>query len=131
MVPVNPSLIEFFYQQSVFLALNFFGSPPVSFAKKTKPEGKKVGYPHLAKMQLHRQNTFLTTSTCVIWCLNNSITVQITNPVSAQDLLLVLISVLKSKTVSFVSAMNDIIFNNLPAEDSLVNQKPMVKIVEK
>ncbi|KAF8240181.1 hypothetical protein L208DRAFT_1234354, partial [Tricholoma matsutake] len=67
----------------------------------------------------------------VIWCLNNSITAQIMNPVSAQDLLLVLISALKSKTVSFVSAMNDIIFNNLPAEDSLVNQKPMVKIVEK
>ncbi|KIL58310.1 hypothetical protein M378DRAFT_15628 [Amanita muscaria Koide BX008] len=67
------------------------------------------------------------------WCLNNSISSQITTPVSAQDLASALISALESKTISPVSAPydNDVIFDILLAEDNLVNQKLAVKILEK
>ncbi|KAM6499789.1 hypothetical protein JOM56_005297 [Amanita muscaria] len=65
------------------------------------------------------------------WCLDNSISSQITTPVSAQDLASALISALESNTVSPVSAPNDVIFDILLAEDNLVNQKLAVKILEK
>jgi len=67
----------------------------------------------------------------VKWCLDNSISSQITTPVSAQDLSSALISALESNTVSPVSAPNDVIFDILLAEDNLVNQKLAVKILEK
>lgn len=65
------------------------------------------------------------------WCLDNSISSQVTTPVSAQDLSSALISALESNTVSPVSAPNDIVFDILLAEDNLVNQKLAVKILEK
>ncbi|KIJ97792.1 hypothetical protein K443DRAFT_681283 [Laccaria amethystina LaAM-08-1] len=65
------------------------------------------------------------------WCLDNSITAQVTTPVSAQDLCSALISALESNTVSPVSAPNDVTFDILLAEDNLVNQKLAVKILEK
>ncbi|KAF9459630.1 hypothetical protein BDZ94DRAFT_1171284 [Collybia nuda] len=65
------------------------------------------------------------------WCLDNSISSQVTTPVTAQDLSSALISALESNTVSPVSAPNDIIFDILLAEDNLVNQKLAVKILEK
>ena len=71
------------------------------------------------------------TSVLVKWCLDNSISSQITTPVSAQDLSSALISALESNTVSPVSAPNDVIFDILLAEDNLVNQKLAVKILEK
>jgi PleD family two-component response regulator len=67
----------------------------------------------------------------VKWCLDNSISSQITTPVSAQDLSSALISALESNTVSPVSAPNDVVFDILLAEDNLVNQKLAVKILEK
>jgi len=65
------------------------------------------------------------------WCLDNSISSQVTTPVSPQDLASALISALESNTVSPVSAPNDIVFDILLAEDNLVNQKLAVKILEK
>ncbi|KAF8813231.1 hypothetical protein BYT27DRAFT_7220517 [Phlegmacium glaucopus] len=65
------------------------------------------------------------------WCLDNSISSQVTTPVTGQDLSSALISALESNTVSPVSAPNDITFDILLAEDNLVNQKLAVKILEK
>ncbi|KAF9254420.1 hypothetical protein L218DRAFT_886343 [Marasmius fiardii PR-910] len=65
------------------------------------------------------------------WCLDNSITSQVTTPVSAQDLASALVSALESSTVSPVSAPNDVTYDILLAEDNLVNQKLAVKILEK
>ncbi|KAI9566571.1 hypothetical protein HD554DRAFT_1096674 [Boletus coccyginus] len=65
------------------------------------------------------------------WCLDNSISSQVTTPVTAQDLAAALISALESNTVSPVSAPNDIVFDILLAEDNMVNQKLAVKILEK
>ncbi|KAG6865414.1 hypothetical protein C0991_002804 [Blastosporella zonata] len=65
------------------------------------------------------------------WCLDNSISAQVTTPVTAQDLASALITALESNTVSPVSAPNDVIFDILLAEDNLVNQKLAVKILEK
>ncbi|KAF7980985.1 hypothetical protein HWV62_5217 [Athelia sp. TMB] len=65
------------------------------------------------------------------WCLDNSISSQVTTPVSSQDLAAALISALESNTVSPVSAPNDVVFDILLAEDNLVNQKLAVKILEK
>ncbi|TFK35674.1 hypothetical protein BDQ12DRAFT_687784 [Crucibulum laeve] len=65
------------------------------------------------------------------WCLDNSISSQVTTPVTAQDLSSALISALESNTVSPVSAPNDVTFDILLAEDNLVNQKLAVKILEK
>lgn len=67
----------------------------------------------------------------VKWCLDNSISSQVTTPVTAQDLASALISALESNTVSPVSAPNDIVFDILLAEDNMVNQKLAVKILEK
>ena len=67
----------------------------------------------------------------VKWCLDNSISSQVTTPVSSQDLASALIAALVSNTVSPVSAPNDIVFDILLAEDNLVNQKLAVKILEK
>lgn len=65
------------------------------------------------------------------WCLDKSISSQVTTPVTAQDLSAALISALESNTVSPVSAPNDVTFDILLAEDNLVNQKLAVKILEK
>jgi osomolarity two-component system, sensor histidine kinase NIK1 len=67
----------------------------------------------------------------VKWCLDNSISSQVTTPVSAQDLSSALISALESNTGSPVSAPTDVVFDMLLAEDNLVNQKLAVKILEK
>lgn len=67
----------------------------------------------------------------VKWCLDNSISSQVTTPVTAQDLASALITALESNTVSPVSAPNDVTFDILLAEDNLVNQKLAVKILEK
>jgi len=71
-------------------------------------------------------NTF-----AVKWCLDNSISSQVTTPVSAQDLAAALISALESNTVSPVAAPSDVMFDILLAEDNMVNQKLAVKILEK
>jgi len=63
--------------------------------------------------------------------LDNSISSQVTTPVTAQDLSSALISALESNTVSPVSAPNDVTLDILLAEDNLVNQKLAVKILEK
>lgn len=70
-------------------------------------------------------------SSIVKWCLDNSISSQVTTPVTAQDLASALITALESNTVSPVSAPNDVTFDILLAEDNLVNQKLAVKILEK
>jgi len=67
----------------------------------------------------------------VKWCLDNSISSQVTTPVSMQDLSSALIAALESNTVSPVSAPNDTIYDILLAEDNMVNQKLAVKILEK
>jgi osomolarity two-component system sensor histidine kinase NIK1 len=67
----------------------------------------------------------------VKWCLDNSISSEVTTPVSTQDLASALISALESSTVSPAAATNDVIFDILLAEDNLVNQKLAVKILEK
>ncbi|THU96840.1 hypothetical protein K435DRAFT_663749 [Dendrothele bispora CBS 962.96] len=65
------------------------------------------------------------------WCLDNSISSQVTTPISAQDLASALITALESNTVSPVSAPTDVVYDILLAEDNLVNQKLAVKILEK
>jgi osomolarity two-component system sensor histidine kinase NIK1 len=67
----------------------------------------------------------------VKWCLDNSISSEVTTPVSTQDLASALISALESSTVSPAGATNDVMFDILLAEDNLVNQKLAVKILEK
>jgi hypothetical protein len=73
----------------------------------------------------------MTEVVTVKWCLDNSISSQVTTPVSAADLASALISALESSTVSPVAATNDVTFDILLAEDNLVNQKLAVKILEK
>jgi len=73
----------------------------------------------------------ITDVVTVKWCLDNSISSQVTTPVSAADLASALISALESSTVSPVAATNDVTFDILLAEDNLVNQKLAVKILEK
>lgn len=65
------------------------------------------------------------------WCLDNSISSQVTTPATAQDLSAALISALESNTVSPLPAQTDVTFDILLAEDNLVNQKLAVKILEK
>ncbi|KAI0312759.1 hypothetical protein OF83DRAFT_1066664 [Amylostereum chailletii] len=65
------------------------------------------------------------------WCLDNSISSEVTTPVTAQDLASALISALESSTVSPAAATNELTFDILLAEDNLVNQKLAVKILEK
>ncbi|KAH9971282.1 hypothetical protein BJV74DRAFT_783695 [Russula compacta] len=65
------------------------------------------------------------------WCLDNSISSEVTTPISTQDLASALISALESSTVSPAAATNDVMFDILLAEDNLVNQKLAVKILEK
>ena len=74
---------------------------------------------------------YMTETVTVKWCLDNSISSQVTTPVSAADLASALISALESSTVSPVAATNDVTFDILLAEDNLVNQKLAVKILEK
>jgi len=89
--------------------------------------------PRLNCISLHPFD-YLTRATEMIlvkWCLDNSISSQVTTPVTPQDLSSALITALESNTVSPVSAPNDVTFDILLAEDNLVNQKLAVKILEK
>ena len=65
----------------------------------------------------------------VKWCLDNSISSEVTTLVRVQDLASALISALES--VSPRVATNDMVFDILLTEDNLVNQKLAVKILEK
>ncbi|KAK0444528.1 two-component histidine kinase Le.nik1-like protein [Desarmillaria tabescens] len=65
------------------------------------------------------------------WCLDNSITAQLTTPVTPQDLSFALIAALESNTVNPVTVQSDLRYDILLAEDNLVNQKLAVKILEK
>ena len=75
--------------------------------------------------------TDMTDGVIVKWCLDNSISSQVTTHVSAADLASAIIYALESSTVSPVAATNDVTFDILLAEDNLVNQKLAVKILEK
>ena len=65
------------------------------------------------------------------WCLDNSISSEVTTPVSAQDLASALISALESSTVSPATATHENRFDILLAEDNVVNQKLAVKNLQK
>ena len=65
------------------------------------------------------------------WCLDNSISSQVTTPVSPQDLSSALISALESNAVSPVAAPTGVRFDILLAEDNVVNQKLAVQILNK
>ncbi len=65
------------------------------------------------------------------WCLDKSISSEVTTLVRVQDLTSALISALELSTVSPVAATNDVVFNILLAKDNLVDQKLAVKIIEK
>ncbi|KAG7442614.1 uncharacterized protein BT62DRAFT_905400 [Guyanagaster necrorhizus] len=65
------------------------------------------------------------------WCLDNSITAQLTTPVTTQDLSFALVAALESNTVNPVTVPTDLRFDILLAEDNMVNQKLAVKILEK
>ena len=71
--------------------------------------------------------SFSLTFFCKIdkWCLDNSISSQVTTPITVQELSSALISALEFNTVSPVSAPNDATFDILLAE--LVNWKLAVK----
>lgn len=70
-------------------------------------------------------------SLAVKWCLDNSISSQVTTPVSPQDLSSALISALESNAVSPVAAPTGVRFDILLAEDNVVNQKLAVQILSK
>jgi osomolarity two-component system, sensor histidine kinase NIK1 len=76
-------------------------------------------------------NSCLTVSVTVKWCLDNSISSQVTTPVSPQDLSSALISALESNAVSPVAAPTGVRFDILLAEDNVVNQKLAVQILNK
>ena len=65
------------------------------------------------------------------WCLDNSISSEVTTPVSAQDLASALISALESSTVSPATATHENRFDILLAEISVVNWKLAVNVLEK
>ncbi|KAI0804595.1 histidine kinase [Irpex lacteus] len=65
------------------------------------------------------------------WCLDNSISSQVTVPVSARDLASALIAALESNTVTPAVAEDNVVYRILIAEDNMVNQKLAMKILEK
>ena len=65
------------------------------------------------------------------WCLDNSISAQVTTPVASADLMNALISALESNTVTPAVTEHNVIYRILIAEDNMVNQKLAVKILEK
>ncbi|SJL05219.1 related to nik-1 protein (Os-1p protein) [Armillaria ostoyae] len=65
------------------------------------------------------------------WCLDNSISSQVTTPITAHDLSAALICALESNTVVPVTVPNDTTLDILLAEDNVVNQQLAVKILEK
>ncbi|KAK0464807.1 hypothetical protein IW261DRAFT_1347247 [Armillaria novae-zelandiae] len=65
------------------------------------------------------------------WCLDNSISSQVTTPITAHDLSSALICALESNTVVPVTVPNDTTLDILLAEDNVVNQQLAVKILEK
>lgn len=65
------------------------------------------------------------------WCLDNSISSQITVPLTAPDLGSALLSALESNTVTPVVTENESPYEVLVAEDNVVNQKLATKILEK
>jgi osomolarity two-component system sensor histidine kinase NIK1 len=67
----------------------------------------------------------------VKWCYDYGIHSGVTTPLSAQDLASVLIPFFESSPVTPVTPTNDVKFDILFAEDSLVYQKVVVKILLK
>ena len=67
----------------------------------------------------------------VKWCLDNSISSQITTPLDAPSLASALVTALESSATPHVPVEEDQPFDILLAEDNLVNQKLAVKILEK
>ncbi|KAI0071450.1 histidine kinase [Panus rudis PR-1116 ss-1] len=65
------------------------------------------------------------------WCLDNSISSQITTPLDAPSLASALVTALESSATPHVPVEEDTPFDILLAEDNLVNQKLAVKILEK
>ncbi|KAK0232780.1 hypothetical protein IW262DRAFT_1257541 [Armillaria fumosa] len=65
------------------------------------------------------------------WCLDNSISSQVTTPITAHDLSSALICALESNTVVPVTVPNKTALDILLAEDNVVNQQLAVKILEK
>ena len=72
-----------------------------------------------------------TNPSLVKWCLDNSISSQVTVPVSARDLASALIAALESNTVTPAVAEDNVVYRILIAEDNMVNQKLAMKILEK
>ncbi|KII84955.1 hypothetical protein PLICRDRAFT_116963 [Plicaturopsis crispa FD-325 SS-3] len=65
------------------------------------------------------------------WCLDNSISSQLTTPVTAEDLASAIIIALESNAVTPAPESANIVYDILLAEDNIVNQKLAVKILEK
>lgn len=65
------------------------------------------------------------------WCLDNSISSQVSTPVSLQDLASALASALESSTISPAATKGDTTFDILLAEDNEVNQRLATQILQK
>lgn len=65
------------------------------------------------------------------WCLDNSISGQVTTPVKLPDLVSALLAALESNNVTTAATENNITYRILIAEDNMVNQKLAVKMLEK
>lgn len=65
------------------------------------------------------------------WCLDNSISSQVSTPVSQQDLASALASALESSTISPAATKGDTTFDILLAEDNEVNQRLATQILQK
>ncbi|EKM50990.1 uncharacterized protein PHACADRAFT_262909 [Phanerochaete carnosa HHB-10118-sp] len=65
------------------------------------------------------------------WCLDNSISGQVTTPVKLPDLVSALVAALESNNVTTVATENNITYRILIAEDNMVNQKLAIKMLEK
>lgn len=79
---------------------------------------------------MHR-NTLCTNLIAVKWCLDNSISGQVTTPVKLPDLVSALLAALESNNVTTAATENSITYRILIAEDNMVNQKLAVKMLEK
>ena len=78
-----------------------------------------------------RRGQTLTTQAAVKWCLDLSISAQVTTPVTPNDMMNALIAALESNTVTPAVAEQNVVYRILIAEDNQVNQKLAVKILEK
>jgi CheY-like chemotaxis protein len=87
--------------------------------------------PCVSSLRLSPPFALLTMACTVKWCLDNSISAEVTTPVSPPDLASALICALESSTVSPVATAKEGTLEILLAEDNVVNQKLAVKILEK